>query len=173
MANTKTESKKAEAAVSEAVPEKKVRPKKVNLPEYVVVKNGFHGTLVYVSRRTGEVYTWDGYGTEQELELRDLRDAKNSSRDFYINNWFMFDDEWVLDYLGVRQYYNGVIRIEDFDAIFDKEPDELKKFIGGMSQGQKMSVLYRASEMIASGEIDSRRKIAALEEALGVELIER
>lgn len=172
MANTKTESKKT-AAASEPAPEKKAKPKKVELPEYVVVKNGFHGKLVYVSRRTGELYVWDEYGAEQELELRDLRDAKNSSKDFFINNWFMFDDEWVLDYLGVRQYYKGVIRIEDFDAIFDKEPDELKEFVSGLSEGQKSSVLYRASEMIASGEIDSRRKIAALEEALGVELIER
>ena len=173
MATTKSTSKKTEGDVQETVVEKKIKPKKVSLPEYVVVKNGFHGKLVFVSKRTGEVYIWEEYGDEQELELRDLRDAKNSSKDFFINNWFMFDDEWILDYLGVRQYYKGVIRIEDFDSIFDKDPDELKEFVSGMSDGQKTSVLYRATELIASGAIDSRKKIAALEEALGMELIER
>lgn len=42
-----------------------------------------------------------------------------------------------------------------------------------MSAGQKKSIAYRAIEMIADGEIDSRKTIAALEEALGIELIEK
>ena len=42
-----------------------------------------------------------------------------------------------------------------------------------MNAGQKKSVAYRAIEMIASGEIDSLKTIAALEEALGIELTEK
>ena len=42
-----------------------------------------------------------------------------------------------------------------------------------MSAGQKKSMAYRAADLIASGEIDSRKVIAALEDALGVELIEK
>lgn len=42
-----------------------------------------------------------------------------------------------------------------------------------LSSGQKQSVAYRAKQLIADGTIDSNRAIAALEKALGVELIER
>jgi hypothetical protein len=33
--------------------------------------------------------------------------------------------------------------------------------------------MYRSKDLIASGEIDSRKVIAALEEALGIDLIEK
>ena len=89
-----------------------------------------------------------------------------------MNNWFMFDDLWVLDYLGVRNYYKYVVKIEDFDMLFDKETNELANIVSTMSTRQSRSVIYRANELISSGKIDSRRTIAALEESLGVELIE-
>ena len=85
----------------------------------------------------------------------------------------MFDEEWIVDYLGVRQFYKNAISIDSFDDIFAKSPSELKSIIGEMSKGQKKSVSYRATELIASGDIDSLKTIAALEEALGIELIEK
>lgn len=87
----------------------------------------------------------------------------------------MFDDEydWVIDYLGVRQYYKNAVSLENFDKVFSKSPTEITKIINGMSTGQKKSMVYRARQAIVDGEIDSNRAIAALEKALGVELIER
>lgn len=152
---------------------KKITAKDVDLNQYIVVRNGFQGKLVYKSSRTGEKFVWDGFGAEQEIELRELKNAKNTSKAFFLNNWFMFDDRWVIDFLGVRQYYANAVSIEDFDTIFAKTPAELKKTIAALSNGQKKSVAYRARQLIAAGEIDSLKTIAALENALGVELIEK
>lgn len=151
------------------------KPKKVNPDEYVVVRNGYQGRLVYKSPRSEETYTWDAFGSEQEIQIRELRIAKNSAKKFFINNWFLFDPEyeWVVDYLGVRQYYKGAIGIDDFDKVFTKSPDEIKEIIGSMSRGQRTTLKHRAVELAKSGQIDSLRTISALEEALGVELIER
>ncbi len=175
MANSKTKKQATKAAVDTEVNEtsQKIIPKEVNMDQYITVRNGFHGTLIYRSRRTGEEFIWPEFGTEQEMELRELRNAKNTSKMFFTNNWFMFDDEWVVDYLGVRQFYKNALRIEDFDNIYKKTPDEIKKAIADMSEGQKRSVAYRASELIKTGDIDSLKTIAALEEALGIELIEK
>ena len=178
MATTKTKPQPTETTpenekVVEAPEEKRIVPKEIDPNQYVVVRNGFQGTLVYRSPRTGEMFEWDSFGAEQEMELRELRNAKNSEKSFFINNWFMFDDEWVVDYLGVRQYYKNSVKIEDFDKLFSKPPEELKKVLKSMPDGQKSSVAYRAHELIANGEIDSRKTIAAIEEGLGVELIER
>ena len=164
----------AENEAPAAEPEK-IIPKEIDLHQYITVRNGFHGVLVYRSRRTGEMFTWDGFGTEQEMELQELRNAKNTSKDFFINNWFMFDDEfkWVISYLGLNQYYRYAVDVDGFDEIFTKTPAEIKKIVKEMSDGQKKSLVYRATDMIASGEIDSRKVIAALEDALGVELIEK
>lgn len=159
-----------ESTVTESTP---IVAKDIDVHQYVTVRNGFQGKLVYVSPKTGEHFVWDGFGTEQEMELLELRNAKNSAKKFFLNNWFMFDDDWIVDYLGLKQYYKRAVKIDDFDDIFKMTPADIKKTVGGLSDGQKRSVAYRAKMLIAEGEIDSNKAIAALEDALGVELIER
>lgn len=152
---------------------KPIVPKDIDPEQYVTVRNGFQGRLVYVSKHTGERFVWDQFGAEQEMELRELKNAKNSYKKFFENNWFMFDEDWIVDYLGVQRFYRNAVRIEDFDEIFQKDAETISQIIGGMSDGQKKSVAYRARVLIADGAIDSNKAIAALEESLGVELIER
>ena len=170
MANTNSKSKKQS---EDALETKPIVVKDVDPEQYVIVRNGFHGRLVYKSSRTGEKFVWDDFGSEQEMQLRELRNAKNTSKKFFINNWFMFDETWIIDYLGVGKFYKNAINIEHFDDVFKKSASELKRIINGMSAGQKKSITYRAIELISSGEIDSRKTISALEEALGIDLIEK
>lgn len=163
-----TDSKENENSKSTPIIAREVDP-----TEYVVVRNGFQGKLVYKSSRTGESFEWDDFGAEQEIELRDLKNAKNSHKKYFINNWFMFDEDWIVDYLGVRQYYKNSLKVDHFDDLFKKTPSEIRKIVSKLSAGQKKSVAYRARVLIASHEIDSLNAIKALEESLGIELIER
>lgn len=182
MANTTKSTRTTKSTISatnNTVVEKKadvpIRPlpmQEVDTSQFVVVRNGFQGKLVYKSR-LGEKYVWDEFGSEQELELRELKNAKSSHKKMFINNWFMFDEPWIIDYLGVRQYYMNTPSIEHFDDIFNQTPAEIKKTVAGMSTGLKKSVAYRAAQLVANGEIDSRKTISALEESLGIELIEK
>lgn len=151
---------------------KPIIPKEIDMNQYITVRNGFHGKLIYISSRTGEKFVWDSFGSEQEIELRELRNAKNSAKGYFANNWFMFDEPWVIDFLGVRNFYKYALNIDSFDELFKKDSDELKSILNDMSNGQKKSVAFRASELIASGGIDSLKIITTLEESLGIELIE-
>ena len=155
--------------------EKPIVAKEIDPNQIVIVKNGFQGKLTYTSPRTKEIFKWDSFGDEQEIELRELRNAKSSAKKFFINNWFMFDkdDAWVIDYLGLRQYYKYAISLEGFDDIFTKSPEEIESVVSKLSDGQKKSIAYKSRQLIADGEIDSRKVIMALENALGVELIEK
>lgn len=177
MTNTKQDAKgKTQAKVEKqesTKPDKQIKAKDIDLGQYISVRNGFHGILVYESSRTGEVFIWDNFGDEQEIELRELKNAKSSKKDFFVNNWFMFNDEWVIDFLGVRQFYKHAINIDEFDKIFENEPDKLKKILNDLSDGQKQSVAYRARTMIEEGKIDSLKTISVLEDTLGIELIEK
>lgn len=152
---------------------KPIVPKDIDPEQYVTVRNGFQGRLVYVSKHTGERFVWDQFGAEQEMELRELKNAKNSYKKFFENNWFMFDEDWIVDYLGVQRFYRNAVRIEDFDEIFQKDAKTISEIISDMSDGQKKSVAYRARVLIADGAIDSNKAITAMEESLGVELVER
>ena len=176
MASTNTRAKKNESAEVDAPakqPSKPIIPKEVDVNQLITVRNGFQGKLSYRSKRTGEKFVWSEFGDEQEMELRELKSAKNTSKKFFADNWFMFNEQWVPEYLGVSGYYKNSIPIDGFDDIFKLEPEELKRRIDLLSKGQKKSLAYRARVLIAEGEIDSLKKISVLEEALGTELIEK
>lgn len=174
MARRKTVDETADITSVE-IESKPIIPKDVDPNTIVIVKNGFNGKLIYISPRTKERYVWDSFGDEQEMELRELRNAKSSAKKFFENNWFMFnkDDEWVVQYLGLSRYYKYAVKLDDFDEIFEKSIDEVVDIIGKMSKGQKRSLSYRARQLVIGGEIDSRKMITALENALGTEFIER
>lgn len=156
-------------------PTEKRVTKDIDLGQFIPVYNGFQGKLIYISPRTKEVFRWDSFGDVQEIELRELKNAKSSSKSFFVNNWFMFDedDAWVIDYLGMGKFYKYAISIDHFDDIFTKTPKEIKEIVSQLSAGQKRSVSYRARQLIKNNEIDSIKAISALEESLGEELIEK
>lgn len=167
----------AAAAAAEVAPEptqKSYKVKKNLDPNIIVtVKNGFNGTLVYKSKKTGERFVWDGFGSEQDMELQELKSAKNSCKAFFVNNWFLFDDPEVIEYLGMGQYYKHVLNTKAFDELFTKPPEEIEEVISTLSAGQKKSMAFRAKQMIQEGSIDSIKVINALEKSLSIELIER
>lgn len=166
-----------ETAVSrqEPQPEKKAYKVRTELPGNMVVpvKNGFAGMLVYKSRKTGERFVWQAFGDEQDMELQELRAARNASHAYFRNNWFLIDDPEVLNYLGVEKYYSNALTYEEFDELPELSPEEIEERIANLPDGQKRSVAYRAKQLIAEGAIDSIRAINALEAALGTALIER
>lgn len=152
---------------------KPIVPKDVDPDQIVTVRNGFQGRLIYKSKRTGEQWVWEAFGAEQDMELSELKNARNSNKKYFINNWFVFDEDWIIDYLGMRQYYKYSLNINDFDQLFKRPADEIEDIISKLSDGQRKSVAYRARQLIAENEIDSNKVINMLEKCLGVELIER
>lgn len=170
---TKKNAASADVAENSNGSEKRPVAKAFDPNQIVTVRNGFQGKLVYKSPKTGERFVWDGFGAEQDMDVAELRSARSSAKKFFVNNWFMFDDPEVIDYLGMTQYYKFALSINDFDSLFEKSPEEIAQTIAKLSDGQRKSVAYRAKQMISEGAIDSNRVIRALEDALGVELVER
>ena len=154
---------------------KKFTAKDVDLSQIITVLNGFHGVLTYKSKRTGEEFRWEDFGDEQDMELSELRNARNSHKKFFQNNWFMFypEDMWVVDFLGLSREYKYALPVDGFDDLFDMDPDEVTETLSNMTKGQKRSVSYRAKQLIAEGAIDSNRVISALEKGLNTTLVER
>lgn len=150
----------------------KVR-KQLDLHTIVTVKNGFPGMLIYESSKTGEVFRWESLGDEQDMELQELKNARNASKAFYVNNWFRIDDPEILDYLGVAEYYKNALNLIDDETLRALKPEDIRSTVMKMSDGQKLALKYRVKQMIENGDIDSMKMITAFEEALGVELIER
>lgn len=174
-AEVKAAGEALQAAEATPIKEEKkpVKAKAFDPNQIITVRNGFQGRLVYVSKKTGEKFVWDGFGDEQDMEFSELKSARSASKKYFSNNWFMFDDPEVVEQLGMTQFYRFALKIDDFDKLFTKSPSEISDVISKLSEGQKKSVAYRAKQLITEGEIDSNKVIATLEKCLGVELIER
>lgn len=140
--------------------------------DYVTVRNGFQGKLVYKSSKTGEKYVFDHFGDEHDMEIQELKKARNDSKKFFLKNWFLIDDPEVIEYLGLTEYYRNALSYEDFDRIAEMTADEITERMSKVSEGQKTAVAYHARKLIADGKIDSMKAITALEKGLGVQLIE-
>lgn len=168
--------KTASPAETQTKPEQKTKYKlrtEIDPNAVVTVKNGFPGRLVFRSSKTGERFIWSEFGDEQDMEFAELKNARNSSKDFFKNNWFLIDDPAVLEALGMEQYYRNALGADALMSLFEKTPDEIKDTVSQLSSGQKESLRYRAKYLIIEGEIDSLGTIKALEESLGIQLLDR
>lgn len=152
-----------------------IKPNEVDMHQYIPVKNGFHGMLDYFVKRTGEIIHWDEFGEERYVELIDIQSAKGNARKFFENSWFVFDDEyqWVIDFIGVRNFYDDSLSQEEFDELITRSADEVEARVSKLPDGQKKTYALYAREKIADGTIDSRRVISALERAFKVDLTEK
>lgn len=174
MANTrKTAADTAEKAIAAGAVAKQMKTIDVDLHQPIPVISGFHGLLHY-NARSGETLMWTQFGDIQYIELGELRNAKGSAKNFFVNNWFMFDEDyqWVIDFLGLRQCYENTLNMEQIENLYEMTATEIEEKFAGLPQGQKQSIAFAAREMIEDGRIDSRKVVAALEKSLGIRLVE-
>ena len=147
--------------------------KKLTDSTYVQVTNGSAGRLIYKSPHSGEVFIWDEPGDTQDVQLRELKSAKSSSKKFFQNNWFMFDDPNVIEYLGLQNFYKDTLDFYSIDTFFEKDVNDMKKVLGTIPAAQRETLKLMARQKVKLGEIDSLSTIGALEEMLDIKLIEQ
>jgi len=160
---------------TEAVKAPTKRKVKEDIPLNTMVKvvNGTYGQLIYKSKKnTGMKLVWSKFGDDEFMELSELLSARNTDRRFFEQNWWLIEDEDVLQYLGVAQYYQNTINLEDFEHLFTESAKDIAEKVSAMSDGLKRTVAARAYELIEAGEIDSRSVIQALKESTGYDLMD-
>lgn len=151
--------------------------KKIPLDTNISCKSAVRGTLTYLSKRmAGYQVVWNDFGDEEFLDLQELISMRNTDLRFFKDNWIIIDDsegytaQEIMDYIKVSQYYNKDVNIDNFDSLFNESPDKIKEIVSTMSSGLKDTVAMRAKQLYNAGTLDSRKRIEALEESLGVEL---
>lgn len=153
--------------------------KKKSIPaDYMIpVKSGVQGILVYLSKKTyGYTIEWNSYGEIEYIEYSELLSMRNTSKTFFENNWIFFEDtddytaQELYEILKVDKYYRNTVLGENLDDIFLMTADEIISTIAPLSKGVKETIALSARNKIDSGELDSIKRIEALEKALNAEL---
>ena len=133
------------------------------------------GGAIYKSAKTiGYTIDWDAYGSVEYVELSELVSMRNTARRFFEDNWIVLEDTenftavQLYDFLRVTKYYENAFTPETIDTIFDMNDKEIIRVVSELSKGMKDTIATRAKEKIDAKELDSNKKIEALETALNV-----
>lgn len=135
--------------------------------EDIAVISQFPGELHYVSKRTGYETVWAEVGAVEYLPYEELMSMANAQRKFFVRNWISVGDD-VLFALRMDKYYVNSLTFEEYESVFDLPIEKMAKKLANIPDGQKKTLIYRARVLISEGQIDSKKRIVAIEEALGV-----
>ena len=143
-----------------------------NLDDSILVRNGFHGTLVIKLPKAGYTLKMQEYGDEDYIEVADLRALRNAQPKYFKKNWILFDDPDIIEYLHMEEFYKNTLSIDGIEDLFVIPIDEAVSKIEKLTDGQKKTVMYTAMEKIDNKQLGDLNRIHAFEKALGVPLME-
>lgn len=176
VSNTVDEVETVETPVEPKATKVKTAPKlkvRENIPmnELVTVRNATQGQLNIVDS-DGFSNVMDNFGDEIEMEMSELFVLKKRYPRVFKENWIELTPI-VLNALGVEKFYQGAMKIDELDELFQLSEKEIKEKVSKLNDVTKRSIGMRAINLIETGELDSVKKIKAFEEALGYQLIEK
>ena len=152
---------------------KKELPADLYVPCVSLVRTG---KLVYASRRqVGYEVVWKRFMDVQYIEPKELMSMRSSESSFFSENWIAIDDDFeykdaVMEKLRIKEMYANMSSTGEFDRLLLMPIAEMTSRASKMSKTLKESVASYAKDCIANGNLDSLKRIKALESALGIKI---
>lgn len=157
----------------ETVEEVKVQPKKkFQETDGILCRSVTEGMLFFIGKKTGMLYQWNGYGSEYEVEYRDLVIAVRTRASYIFNPLFIIEDEDFLEEFPiVKKFYDESYDVTEIKNILYMPLEEMKKAIVALPKGALKTLQNMASTEIMNKNLDSVQKIKYLDEIFGTELL--
>ncbi len=149
----------------------KSAPKKFNPNDGIKCRSVTHGILFVDGLATNMKYTFVDYDYETEITYRDLVAlvvARNKA--IYNPRIIIMDEDFIAEYPTLSKFYDEHFATKNIKDILDLPDYQMKEAISKLPKGAVESLKSIAVNQIVSGEIDSIRKIKALDEAFGTDL---
>lgn len=147
-----------------------VEKKKFRADDTILCRSIAAGKLVMIGAATGMVYRWPDYGSEAEVEYKDLANAVRAHSGHVYEPYFIIEDEdFVDEFVELKKFYKEKFTIRELTDILLMNDNEMEDKISILPKGAREQLINIASTKISTGELDSVRKIKALERILGVD----
>ena len=179
MANTKKTTKANSAATETTTPpvinkvvETKT-PKKFAPNDQIPCRSVTVGELIHVGVKTHIQYTWADYGDVAYLEYQDLQALQSMKSRFIIGPLFIIEDEDVVaQWEKMLKPIYDKLQEDDLEKFFALPQNKFETTLKNAPKGFQDSIKTKAVAMIQDGELDSLKKIKAIDEILGTEFAE-
>ena len=144
---------------------KKKEKKRFQQTDLIMCRSVTNGGLFLEGSKTKQLYQWNDYGDETEVEYRDLVAEVRVHSNFIFTPWFIIEDsDFVEEFPQLKEFYAKYLDVKDLRKIMELPISQMAKRISELPQGAKDSVKTLAASMVSSGAIDSVSKIKKLDE---------
>lgn len=145
--------------------------KKFDQSDEIMCRSVVQGGLYLEGSRSGILYTWEDYGAECCVEYRDLVAAVRSRSKYVFSPFFIIEDEdFVAEFPQVEKYYSENYSLKELGAILEHPVDKMLAELKILPKGAYDTIKDMAAVQISTGQLDSVRKIKALDEFFGTDL---
>lgn len=132
--------------------------------EYIVCRSVTNGGL-NVNCKSGNVYEFNKYGDDCEIEYHDLAAlVRKHSDHIFIPRFIIEDDEFLAEFPQLSKVYEKLYTAEEIDSILNLPPSQMRQEIESMPKAVFENLKSIVATKIANGSIDSVKKIRTLSE---------
>lgn len=177
---TTVEKEQAESIVEDVIAEEvtvqEVAVKKVTKPviveekkvftdsDYILCRSIWSGGLNVISQ-SGNLYEFKDYGSECEINYRDLVTLiRRGSDHVFLPRFVILDEDFLKDFPTVQRVYGTMYTREDLIDILDLPVTRMKAEIAKLPKATKDSMRNLIATQIANGRLDSISKVRTLTE---------
>ena len=132
----------------------------------ILCRSIVEGVLVMTGIKSKNFYKWANAGDITEVEFQDLVSAVRSSNNTYINapHFIIEDEDFLAQFPQVQKIYDSMYTISDLREILNLPVGDMISTIKSLPSGSQENIKDIAGKMILNGQLDSVKKIKALDE---------
>lgn len=151
--------------VKEVVKTVVVKEKKVFTDsDYILCRSVCSGGL-NVTSQSGNLYKFKDYGSECEINYRDLVTMiRRGSDHVFLPRFIILDEDFLADFPTIQKAYGKMYTKEDLAEILKLPATQMKREIEKLPKATKDSMRNLIATQIANGKLDSISKVRVLTE---------
>ena len=146
-------------------PQEAVKEKKVFTDsDYILCRSVTSGGLNIVSQ-SGNLYEFNDYGSECEINYRDLVTLiRRGSDHVFLPRFVILDEDFLEDFPTVQRLYGEMYTMSDLEDILALPTTQMEREIAKLPESTKDSMRNLIASQIANGKLDSISKVRVLTE---------
>lgn len=132
--------------------------------DFILCRSVWSGGL-NVTSQSGNLYEFDDYGAECEINYRDLVTLiRRGSDHVFLPRFVILDEDFLKDFPTVQRVYGAMYTMNDLVEILELPVSRMKMEIEKLPKATKNSMRNLIATRIANGKLDSIAKVRALTE---------
>lgn len=132
--------------------------------DYILCRSVWAGGLNVISQ-SGNLYEFKDYGSECEINHRDLVTMiRRGSEHIFLPRFVILDEDFLKDFPTVQKVYGAMYTMDDLVEILELPITQMKREVEKLPKATKDSMRNLVATRIANGKLDSISKVRALTE---------